>query len=372
MSQVKRFDRGELKKPQRLANGWLKVDGYVGRTGLLEYTRADGTKWVEYRPPEEAFHADVLDSFSMVPLTNDHPPGGLLDAENTKVFQAGTVERPTQDGEHIRAKILVTDEHAIADIEAGKAELSMGYMCELDLTPGVHEGKHYDCVQRNVRGNHVALVNNARGGPTVRLRVDSNDSEAVSSPKQVPGHAQTRNTNVIKIKIDGVEVEVSETAAQLIAKSAKADADARAAVQVALEKATARADAADADVKRLSAELKDAPAKARAAVESRAKLESVATKILGEDVKFDGLTDLEVKRLAGAHNGVKLDGKPEAYVEAMFDIAVEKLDSEPGVLTAPAGPATAPVKTDAADDSLEAHEKRHAERMRNAYKLDSK
>lgn len=370
MSRVRRFDKGELKKPQRLDNGWLRVDGYVGRTGILEYTRADGSKWTEYRPPEEAFHADVLESFSMVPLTNDHPPGGLLDAENTKLFQAGTVERPTQDGEHIRAKILVTDEHAIADVMGGKVELSMGYLCDLDLTPGEHKGQRYDCVQRNVRGNHVALVNSARGGPTVRLRVDSNDSEPVCS-KQVPGLAP-KGVLMLKVKIDGMEVEVSELAAQLIAKTAKADAEKAAAVQAELNKLTVRADAADAEVKQLKLALAEAPAKARAEVEGRAKLEATATKILGTEAKFDGLSDLEVKRLAASKSGVKLDGKAEAYVEAAFDLAVAKLDTEPGVLAAPAAPATSPIKTDAADDSLEAHQKRHAERMRNAHKLDSK
>ena len=37
-------------------------------------------------------------------------------------------------------------------------ELSCGYYCDLDETPGEYEGQRYDARQRNIRGNHLALV----------------------------------------------------------------------------------------------------------------------------------------------------------------------------------------------------------------------
>lgn len=357
---VRRFDRGELQKPVQLPNGWLKVDGYVGRTGLLEYVQADGSTWVEYRPPDEAFRDGTLASFDSVPLTNDHPPGGVLDANNTREYQVGTVQRPTQDGKYARASILITDASAIADVSAGKAELSMGYACELDLTPGVHEGRRYDCVQRNISGNHVALVDRARGGPEIRLRVDGHDSVAVGC-KQLPGQRPTEGHKVLKIRIDGVEAEVSELAAQLIAKARKADADAVTAATAELEKANARADSAAADVKKLTAALAEAPAKARAAIENRLSLETRARKILGATEKLDGLSDLEVMRLAAAHSGAKVEGRSDAYAEAAFDLAVEKLDD------VKPEPKTAPMPKGDGGESLEDARREFAADMRAAY-----
>ena len=55
------------------------------------------------------------------------------------------------------------------EIEAGKKELSMGYFCDYELTPGTFDGRHYDAVQRNIRGNHIALVEEGRMGSDVRV-----------------------------------------------------------------------------------------------------------------------------------------------------------------------------------------------------------
>jgi hypothetical protein len=135
---IRRFDRGELKSPERLPNGWVKFDGYIARSGILEYRRADGSTWREYRPPEE--NAAAVKTFDSVPLTNDHPREGLLTAENTREFQVGTVSNPQEDGEKVRASVLCTDAATIADIEGGKAELSCGYVCG----SGVHRGQDAD------------------------------------------------------------------------------------------------------------------------------------------------------------------------------------------------------------------------------------
>jgi hypothetical protein len=61
-------------------------------------------------------------------------------------------------------------------IDAGKRELSCGYRCTYDWTPGVWNGEAYDCVQRNIRGNHLALVKNGRMGPEVAV-LDHSDAD---------------------------------------------------------------------------------------------------------------------------------------------------------------------------------------------------
>lgn len=308
---VIRYDLGELEKPEFLDNGWVRVDGFIARSGLLQYTTDGGKPWIEYRPPEEAFKTDCLDSFSLVPLTNTHPVEGLLDAKNTMRYQVGTVDTPRKDGDKVRARMLVTDAAAVADMKQGRRELSSGYTCDVDNTPGMIDGKRYDAVQRNVRGNHVALVDVGRAGPEVRVRMDGLGMVLQSTQGAI---------NVIKIRIDSVEYEVSEAGAQAFKKAMDAAAK-------ETQKQAARADGAESEVKKLRADLKTAPEKIRAELEARVAVERDARKVLGPDAKFDGLTDVQVKRLAAEkHRGVKLDDKADAYIEAAFDIAVEHAD----------------------------------------------
>jgi len=54
-------------------------------------------------------------------------------------------------------------------IQAGKRELSAGYRCIYDMTAGVWNGLRYDAIQRNIRGNHLALVTEGRMGPDVAV-----------------------------------------------------------------------------------------------------------------------------------------------------------------------------------------------------------
>lgn len=355
---VRRFDRGALESPVKLDNGWVKVDGYIARSGLLDYTRADGTKWVEYRPPDEAFRADVLESFSLVPLTNNHPPTGLLDADNTKMYQVGTVEMPHQDGDKVRAKILVTDAAVISEMAKGKAELSCGYVCDLDFTPGEVDGQRYDAIQRNVRGNHVALVRAGRAGPEVRVRIDTADAEVIQSdPKG--------NLPMQKIKLDGVEYEVPETTAQAFEKFQKAQGEIIAEVRASLEKATARGDSAEAQVAALKAELAEAPVKVKAALEARVALETKAKELTGAE-KFDGLSDLDVMKQVAEHVlALKMDGKSDAYVAACYDLAVERGVKNDALAQVRE---ISTVKHTDGTDPVEAAKARFLEASRNAHK----
>ncbi len=341
---VSRFDRSELKPLKILPNGWAKADGYLGRTGCLTYHR-NGKPWVEYRPPDEAFRADSLDTFTGVPLTNGHPPPNpnlhgaqLLDAENTRDFQVGhVVGTPRRDGDMVRADMLITDAAAIDDLRAGRAQLSCGYLADVDPTPGVTpDGQHYDAIQRNVRGNHVALVAEGRAGPQARVRVDSLEMEPVAST-----HGQGDRPMLTKIKLDGVEFEVECRDPAFVSaferyrtdhKAKKAEFEAkvdslkakRDEARTEVEKEKARADAAEAALKAKTDELSKAPEQIRKEIEARAKLNGIAREILGSETKVDEMsaTDLMKAVIVATDPEAKLDGADPTYLAARFDAAV--------------------------------------------------
>lgn len=353
----------QLRPPQVLANGYLKVEGFLTRTGVFPYTNPDGSRRNEYRPPEEVFKSDSLETFAMAPVTDDHPPV-FLNAKNTSTYQKGQIgDNVVQDGNMMRARILITDAELRKKIEAGKAvQISNGYHCDLDMTPGVTpDGQKYDAIQRNIRCNHVAIVPVGRAGPQARVRMDSaaaglvsiSDGESSSTPKPAvpPGVAP-----VNKIKIDGVEYEAGSAAAAAAqaAYQAKLDAQSKTTtdalekfkaemkerdekrdaemkkMQEQLESTKGRADAEAEKNKKLETELKEAPSKAQAAMKSRMKLEHDAKIVLGKKFKFDGVDDKAVKLavLKETNPELKLEGKHDSYIEARFDAAIEEAIAE--------------------------------------------
>lgn len=341
---VRRYDRGELKKPKRMDNGWLRVEGHLTRTGVFTYLNADGSKRRELRLSEEVFRADALDSFALVPVTDEHPPE-FLTAENTTQYQRGSVgEQVVRDTDHVRGQLCITDKSLALKMDRGEAvELSCGYTCDLEERPGEFQGEKYDCIQRNIRGNHVAVVPRGRAGPTARVRMDAEsavmlltDPGGETPPAGAP--PKTEETPVaFKVRVDGIDVEVAtEQGAQLIAKQSKAHEDALAAkdaeikkLRTELETTTAKRDALAEEVKKKEDALKAAPEKIRAEMKGRVDLEAAASKVLGKETKFDGLTDRQIREkvLAKSSPDLKLDGKSDEYVAARFDLAIEKADA---------------------------------------------
>ena len=132
-----RFDRGELRKPRKLGNGFIRGDAFVTRVGVFGYLRADGTTRKELRHPDDVFRADSLASLSMVPVTAGHPPM-MLDAENARKYSIGTTgENARQDERFVRSTVQIQDKDAIGRVERNEdRELSCGYHCDKDETPG--------------------------------------------------------------------------------------------------------------------------------------------------------------------------------------------------------------------------------------------
>jgi uncharacterized protein len=347
MTSVWRWDVVTLRKPEKLDNGWLRVDAHIAKTGVQEYQDANGGKRVEYRDASQVFDPKALSSFAMVPITNDHPPSGMLDASNAKEYAVGSLgENVVRDGDHVRASMLIHDAQTIADVLSGKNQVSCGYMADVEEEPGKSsDGTPYTHKQMNIRGNHVAIVRQGRAGPSVRMRVDSQDAVMVgfehTSPDSQQHGLDSQDLRVMKMRIDGVEVEISDAAGQLVEKERAAAAEALKASKTDVEKLTgdatknaARADAAEADLVKAKKEIIELPALIKASMVARTALEADAKKI-APALKSDGLSDAELRKQAvlAARPDVKLDGQTDTYVAVRFDLLVEDAakDASPGI-----------------------------------------
>jgi hypothetical protein len=366
---VRRYDRFQLAPPQRTAEGYLRVDGRIARIGIQEYRDGQGRVKRELRLPEQVFDAASMESFHLVPVTNQHPPV-LLDASNAKSYAVGAVGDLRRDGDYVAASLLIHDAKTIADVESGRQQLSNGYTCEVVDEPGEWRGQKYDSVQKDIRGNHLAIVDVARAGPGASLRLDAGDAEAAevgefgAPVSRVVASAKERTTRMITIKVDGMSFECNDANAQTAIDRAIAAAEKRGEEKAVTEKAHADAaekvaaeaqknlaafqarhdslearlktalkfDASEGSPEIMLGDLEDAakraawaaPAMARQASE-RAILLTEARGILGANEKLDELSNMEIKRrvVSKLNKDVKLEGKGDDYVAVRYEVDVE-------------------------------------------------
>lgn len=167
-------------------NGWFEVKGNpLSKVGIFEYRGAqipgapDPTKMYRvYRPAEELGAPECVESFRLIPWIDNHvmlgdEDMGLTPAERKGV--QGVVGEDTYfdpdafEGGGLFGNIKVFSQSLATLIEAGKRELSAGYRCRYEWEAGTWNGQAYDCVQRQIRGNHLASVHSGRMGPEVAV-----------------------------------------------------------------------------------------------------------------------------------------------------------------------------------------------------------
>lgn len=305
----------------------MRVDAFLTRTGVFVYRNADGTERREYRPPEEVFHADALDSFAMVPVTDDHP-SEMVTAANARTYAVGwTGETVRQDGNHVAASMVLFDGTTVSKADAGKREVSCGYTCELEETPGVTpDGEHYDAIQREIRGNHVALVDAGRAGPSARIRMDG---QSVDLAVMVRADSAAQKGNIMD-ELKKALSDLAEAQVKLAAEKARADAaeKERDAEKARADKLEGERDAEKARADAAEKARTDAAEKFDAQVQARVDLVSKASAVLGDDFKADGKSDREIKvAVVEKVDGVKVEAeKADAYVDARFDSAIERAE----------------------------------------------
>ena len=362
-----RIDTGTLRPARKTADGRLRADAYLTRSGVFEYMNPDGSIRREYRPAEEVFRADSLASLSMVPVTDDHPPS-MLSAENAREFAVGAVgEAVRKDGDLVAAPLVVYDAPTVSKMDGGKVQVSCGYECAIEETPGIAPGgERYDVIQRDITYNHVAIVDAGRAGASVRVRMDA--STMVTPDAPIP--AEDSLMEEIRKELTAALSDLAKATNridELTARADKAEADLAAAVARA-DKAEGERDAATARADKAEKERQDAADAAPALMRARIDLENKAAAVLGED--FDAsATDLELKRaVVKKLDAVEIpEDKSADYVDARFDAAIDRADLSVAAL-AGARKATEETRHDAGEDPEVKARRAMMERHANAYK----
>lgn len=170
-----RLDSISLDKTYYTEEGYLVDHPIVTTCGIFEYKNEDGSTRRELRLPENVFNQESLESYKGKPIIITHD-AGEVDKENVHREQIGTImSAGYPDGDNVRCEIIIHDTNALK--KCGLKELSLGYSLDTDDTPGVWKGEKYDCIQKNIEINHLALVGEARAGEAARLNIDSKDDD---------------------------------------------------------------------------------------------------------------------------------------------------------------------------------------------------
>ena len=363
---------------EKTAEGFLVARAPVTSIGVFSYRNPDGSERRELRLPEEVFNADSLASLRLKPLTLLHPEEAVT-PENIEALQVGSVGSDvTTDSYRVYVSLAATKKDGIDAVENGTARsLSCGYTCDIEWTSGTMWGMKFDCIQRNIRYNHVALVPVPRAGDGNSIRMDAAGTPTLPDMNKYEVNNTKNEDKMDKIHLDGADYQAEP---QVIAAYHKA-VDRADGLEKELEQlrkdSKAETDKLTAEKSAVEAErdsFKERLDKAEAELAAKAHLDILGkATAAGVEVKAD-MADADIKKavIGKVFPSANLDGKDQAYIDARFDCACETIAMQK----------EAGSRGDAADippqnkqpisnqARLDEAQKRYNERMDNSWKDD--
>ncbi len=337
---VKLSDRIKVPSQRQLTDaGQMIVPCAFARTGTQLYTAGqlgiqdkETDEVIEvHRDEVDVFDEESMASFRSAPVTLGHPKGedGLaiqVTAENAKELQVGMLEgKAVRDEDTLAGVIVLSSKEAIDALENGTQELSAGYVCDIAEV----EGKYY---QRNIRANHIAIVDKGRAGSSCRI---SDEADQViegleeSAKKDIEDSVDDSSKDLDYLTVLAKHIaDESNAKADLEGKLKETD---NKVVELTdeISKANETIEAKNKEIEAAKVELEDAIAASNENVIERCEVIDKARYIA--DLKdFGDKTIADIKKLVVADQlpNLDLEGKDEQYINARFDILMEDAEKE--------------------------------------------
>lgn len=279
-------DKASIGTVKRTADGYIAARARAVRSGVQDYLASElglaGNHIVRVmRPAEEVFSVDSVKGFAHAPVTNDHP-SEMVDANNWSKYAVGEVGSGVmRDGDFLALDLILKDAAAIAAFDSGKKELSAGYTAEIEFVDGVAE---YDAVMKNIRINHLALVDKGRAG--------SQASIGDSAANQWGAAPLTTSNDVTKMEMKAVAI--GDKAINVAATDADALKNAFEAKDNKIGELEGAIDVKDAEIEALKAKIlsdDQIKEKAQSMADAMARRDKVKS-VIGD--KADNMTDAQI------------------------------------------------------------------------------
>lgn len=230
-------------------NGWVEIkDNPISKVGIFPYLGSSISRELEpskvymiYRPEEELSDPECIASFKLLPWINDHEMLGSREEGLTPAEEKGVEgvigENVYFDYPYLRGNLKMFSESLANVVNSGKKELSAAYQATYEMISGVFEGQHYDGIQRKLRGNHLATVEQGRSGKDVavldhfKFTIDSTELSKMTtenySEKKEEGDEGLNDSNIIDQmkELHGKFEELKAMVAGLGAKKAEDESE---------------------------------------------------------------------------------------------------------------------------------------------------
>jgi hypothetical protein len=174
------FDRASVRRYDDDGRLHVAITN-ISKANVCQYYGAEIPKWQSLGLDAQKVYRLLRDpaaleaaapTFNNVPLQIKHVHQKANDPQADLIV--GSVSGAVFVHPYLSASLCVWHEEGIAAIETETmVELSSSYHYDAVMEPGEFEGEAYDGKMTNIRGNHVALVEEGRAGPDV-IVADSN------------------------------------------------------------------------------------------------------------------------------------------------------------------------------------------------------
>ena len=216
------FDRQSARSID--ADGRLHVSKTnISKANVCPYFGREIPNWQElgldgdkvyrlYRDPEEL--AKGASTFNNLPILNKHIRVTVEEPKKENVV--GSIGSDVSfDEQYLKASLCVWDAPAIAGVESEKqCELSAAYYYRADMTPGVSpDGEAFDGVMRDIKGNHLALVEAGRAGPDVYVADSDPFVKNTINPKETPAMKMTKLGKALALSLQGLSPKIAQDSA---------------------------------------------------------------------------------------------------------------------------------------------------------------
>lgn len=300
-SQRTMTDAGQMHVPCRFA----RTGSQLYTAGQLGLTDKPANEIIQVlRDEADVFDEASMESFRSAPVTVGHPKDAsgqplAVTAENAKELQVGMLEgMPVRDEDTLSGTLVLTTDEAIKAIEDDQ-ELSAGYICDIEDVDGTF-------YQRNIRANHIAIVNKGRAGSSCRI---SDEALAVQDAAATLTDAEAKIVTLTdELATANAELEVQK---QLVLDFKESS------------------EAAELATEAMKVELADAKLAAEQGVIERCEVLEHARLIADmRDLGDKSVEQIRMLVVTDQYPDKDFSGKSDQYVAAMFDLLVDQAKGE--------------------------------------------
>lgn len=265
-----------------------------------------------------------------VPVTNGHPWDFVNNKNATEHVKGSVIENLGIEDKKLNIKAKIYDGELILAIQGGKDKISIGYICDVEEGVGfVDSGESYTHIQRNIRYNHVGIVNDPRAGEEAKItKFNSKEHDLAYSSglkEQFKKFNNKGSDSMAVWKINGKEFNEQE----LFAEATRLNSE-NETLKVEKSKLEGELAVEKENSKKATEKLNGLEEEIEKRVNSKIEL---ITTIKTNGIDIDGIekmNELDIKKAVIKKNStIDIDGKDNNFIDGVYSALMKNNSKDP-------------------------------------------